>query len=293
MDLLLWFLAIPVTVAVSYFFFRKSGKSLSFYLLVDDQPLSKVDAAVRERLSIVFSYPEAPNSPGMQGPENRPSRNISDLHHLQVVLYNSGVKAITFTEAPTIQIPWRASILDASVIYQMPGDLGASLDRLPVEDGKDQTVRLAVRMLNKGEFAVIKFLLSEAINAHDLKMHLLAEELDRSIAIKKLPAAATKPMLEEASVGATIFGVLCMVLAASTGALASSMLGRSPLPSIWQVGVWGFIKNLSLVNVVTLASFISVFMLALFGVAAGFGVGVQPMFRRHRIVLPPELRPPG
>lgn len=293
MDVFLWFLAIPMSFAVGYFFFRKSGKSLSFYLLVDDQPLSKVDADVRGRLSIVFSYPEAPETHRIEGPENQPTLNIRDLHHVQVVIYNSGVKAITFTEAPTIEIPRMASILDASVIYQMPADLGASLARLPVEDGKDQTVRFAVRMLNKGEFAVIKFLLSESISAHDLKIHLLAEELDRSIAIRRLPVAATKSMFEEASIGAMIFGVLCMLLAASTGALATSMLRRSPLPDIWQVGVLGFIKNLSLINVVALASFASVFMLAVFGFAVGYGIGAQPMFRRHRIVLPNELRPPG
>lgn len=293
MDLFLWFLAIPVSAAVTYIFFRKSGKSLSFYLLVDDQPLSKVDASVRERLNISFSYPEPPNSSGLEGPENQHSKVIGNLHHLQVVIYNSGLRAITFNNAPTIEIPRTASILDASVIYQMPADLGASIARLPVEEGKDQTVRLAVQMLNKGEFAVVKFLLSEAINARDLKVHLLAEELGRSITIKQLPAEATKPMFEAASIGAVTFGLVCLFSAAATGALATSMLKTSPLPSVLQVGVFGFIKNFSLINAFSLVSFIAAFILLVFGLAIGFGLGLQPMFRRHRIVLPSELRPPG
>jgi len=291
MDLLLWLLAIPVSVAIGYIFFRKSGKALSFYLLVDDQPLSKVDASVRERLNISFSYPKAPNNQGLRESENEQLKIVGNLHHLQVVIYNSGLRAITFTEPPTIEIPRTASILDASVIYQKPSDLGASIVRLPVEDDKDQTVRLAVRMLNKGEFVVIKFLLSEAIDAHKLKVHLLAEELERSIPIKRLPAEATKPVFEEASLGAITFGFICLFSAAAAGAVTTAMLKMTPLPNLMQVGIWKFIKNFSLINGLSILAFVAVFILLIFGLVIGFGLGMQPIFRRHRIVLPAGLRP--
>jgi len=262
-------------------------------LLLDDQPLSRVDSTVRERLSIAFSYPEAPNNPGVAGPASRPSSVVGELHHIQVILYNSGVKAITFNESPTIEIPRRATILDASVIYQKPDDLEVVVARLPVDDNKDQIVRVAVRMLNKSEFLVIKFLLSEAIGAADLKLHLLAEDLPRNIAIKPLPPEATKSMFEAASVPAIVIGVMCAFCGVATAILATAMLKSSPLPSISEIGFLGFIKSISLLNYVSLVSFVSVFFLAVFGVAIGFGIGLQPMFRRHRIVLPIDLRPPG
>ena len=293
MELSLWIVALLASIAIAHFYFGRSGKSLSFYLLLDDQPLSRVDSTVRERLSIAFSYPEAPDNPGVAGPANRPSSAVGELHHLQVILYNSGVKAITFNESPTIEIPRRATILDASVIYQNPDDLEAVVARLPVDDNKDQIVRIAVRMLNKGEFLVIKFLLSEAIGAGSLKLHLLAEDIPRNITIKPLPPEATKSMFEAASISAIVIGVMCALSGVATAILAAAMLRNNPLPSISEVGVLGFAKNLSLLNYVSVVSFVSVFFLGIFGVAIGFGVGIQPMFRRHRIILPVDLRPPG
>lgn len=289
MDLILWIVALIASVVIAQIYFRRTGKALSFYLLLDDQPLSRVDQDVRKRLSINFSYPVAPDGANSQ-PESR-STEVKDLHHVQVVIYNNGVKAVTFTEAPTIEIPLSANILDASVIYQKPEDLEAAVARLPVADGKDQTVRIALRMLNRSEFVVVKFLLSQAIDAKALKLHLLAEDLDRNIKIKHLPADATKSRFEATDFAAITVGVFCILCGAATADLASAMLSKSPLPSISKLGLVGFFQQLSVDNCASLFSFISVVLLGLFGAALVYGIGIQPILLRDRVVLPKDLRP--
>lgn len=291
MELVLWIVALVASIAITHFYFQRSGKSLSFYLLLDDQPLSRVDLTVRERLSIVFSYPEAPGNLGVAAPTNKPPSIIGELQHLQVIVSNSGVKAITFSEAPTIEIPHHAEILDTSVIYQNPDDLNVEVARPPAGNEKNQIVRVALKMLNKGEFVVIKFLLSEAIRAGDLKLHLLAEDLPRNIAIKPLPPEATKSMFEEANIPALVIGFACALCSIATAIVTTALLERISFPSFYQVGFFGFFKSLTLLNVVSLVSFVSVFFLLIFAGAVGFGIGAQPIFRRHRIVLPVELRP--
>lgn len=293
MEFVLWILALVISLAIAHFYYRRSGKSLSFYLLFDDQPLSRVDPTVRERLSIAFSYPEAPGSPVEPGRGNLSTSPISNLHHIQVIIFNSGVKAITFNESPIIEIPGDVTILDASLIYQKPPDLDADIARLPSEEGKDQKVRIATKMLNKGELVVIKFLFSEAIDSAKLKLHLLAEDLPRNIVIRPIPREATKSRWEATDIAAIIVGVTCILLGAATVALAAHALHTNPPPSMEKFGIFGFIEHLTFINYMCAVSFIGSVFLGFFGAVISFGIGIQPLFQRDRVVLPIGLRPPG
>ena len=293
MEYILWILATVISLAIAHFYYRLSGKSLSFYLLFDDEPLSRVDPAVRDRLSIAFSYPEAPDNPGELGQKNPIASPITNLHHIQVIIFNSGIKAITFNESPIIEIPSCGTILDASLIYQKPSDLEANIARLPAEEGKDQKVIVATKMLNKGDLIVIKFLFSEAIDSGKLKLHLLAEDLPRNILIKPIPREATKSRWEAADVAAIVVGAICGLLGAAMVTLASHAWHTDPPPSIDKLGLLGFIEHLSFINYMCIVSFIGSVLLGFVGAAIGYGFGVHPLFQRNRVVLPVDLRPPG
>jgi hypothetical protein len=292
MDVFLWALGIIVAIVVTHVYWQRPGKSLSFFLLVDDQPLSKVAAEVRDRLTIFFSYPVAPDTPSSQGPSSRPAYNIGSLHHIQVVIVNTGVKAITFLEAPIFEIPANAAILDALIIHQKPDDLEASLARLPVVAGENQLVRVALKMLNKGDLLVVKLLLSDSIDALELKLHLLAEDLPRNISIRAIPPASTKRWFQAADWRAVLFGILCLIGAAAIAALDTESLKSHPFPSL-SSGIQQFISEFSMMQLETILSFFGVFMLTFLGAGIGFGLGLQPMLRRPRAILPPDLRPPG
>jgi len=290
MEYVLWILALVISIVIARFYHRRSGKLLSFYLLFDDQPLSRIDPTVRDRLSIGFSYPEAPGDPGQKNPAAIP---VANLHHIQVIILNNGVKAITFSEYPVIEIPRRVAILDASLIYQMPSDLEADIARLPAEEGRDQKVVVTTKMLNRDELLVIKFLLSEAIDSSELKLHLLAEDLPRNILIKPIPREATKSRWEATDVSAIVVGAVCALLGAAVVTLAAHSVHTNPLPSVEKLNFLGFIQHLSFINWMCFVSFIGSVFLGFFGAAIGYGIGIHPLFQRDRVVLPVDLRPPG
>jgi hypothetical protein len=296
MEATLWITGIVAAIIIAHVYYRLTvSKSLSFFLLVDDQPLSRVDQDVRNRLVVQFHDPEPPpaNDAANAITVNAGLRTtVGALHHLQVIVANTGVRAITFAEAPNMTIPSSSQILDASLIYQKPADLGASVARLPVGDDGEQHVSLSVPMLNRNEFFVAKILLSEAINSRDLKLHLRAEELERTICIKELPPEDTKPLREAFEWPALWIGALLLIGAIGTGLVDREVYEASPLPS-FQGGFLQFWGSFRLVHAAMIMSALFTGLLGAVGALFLISFGVQPFVKWRRVVLPVELRPGG
>jgi hypothetical protein len=299
MDKILWIAGTLGALLIAHFYYRLTvSKSISFFLLLDDRPLSHVNPDVRARLTVHFFGPEPAPAPTNIGDSitverGRESIAVGELQHLQVIVTNTGSRAISFAEAPTINLPNENVILDASIIYQKPEDLGASLTRLPVVDGGAQKIQLAVPLLNKGEFFVVKFLISDNIEAHSLKLHLLSEDLPRTVKIEPLPADATKSTLEAVDWRAIWIGGLLLTISISTYFTEAALYAMRPLPSIFSVGVKQFVGHLAPIHVAFLISFLGIIVVGLLGAISLFGMGLEPFFTRRRIVLPAELRPSG
>lgn len=298
MEYVLWVIGVVIAIVVAHAYYRLSiSKSLSFFLLHDDQPLSKVDPNVRSRLVVQFFKPEAPPSTNDafpltgEAPSSQNATIVQALHHIQVLVANTGVRAISFTEAPTIEIPSGKLLLDASIIHQRPKDLGASLARLPVADDGVQRLRLAIPLLNRREFFIVKLLLSDVIAPLDIKVHLLAEDLDRTIGIRPLPANATKSVLEAFEWPAIWVGVLLIFCTTALLLVENAFYKLHPLPSILDVGITAYFSSLTAIHVELGLGFVGILAYGFIGIVLLFGIGLQSLTNWRRIVLPTEMRP--
>jgi hypothetical protein len=296
MEHVLWVLAIIISIVIAHFYYRLSlNKALSFFLLLDDRPLSKVDPNVRARLAVKFSAPEPPPNPGNPAPQGEVIAHepidIGDLQHLQVVIANTGVRAITFQEAPILPISVDGLILDASIIHQCPLDLSASLARLPVDADGMQKTRITIPMLNRGEYVVVKFLLSGIADTSSLKLQSLAEDLPRSIPIKPLPANATKSIFEAIDWMAVWIGATCIAWAIGIYFVNRSAFAAHPLPDPFKAGVANFFHSTETIDIGLFISCTAVVGIGGLGAGLMFGMGLGAITKRHRIVLPKELRP--
>ena len=298
METAIWTLVgIAVTFGISHLYYRMgSSKSLGFFLLVDDQPLSRVDADVRERLVVQFFVPEAPEGvPGHEreyaAAERRNAIVVGTLHHVQIVVANTGIKAISFNEAPTFDIPANSLILDASIIYKKPQDMTASIVRLPVAQGDMQVVQLAIKMLNRGEFVLVKLLLSEAVPREVLRLHLLAEDLPRTLTATPMPAQSTKSRIESIEWPAVVVGFICAVGAGFTYILAAAFLAEHPLPALFSKDPAAFFGAITSRHFAAGYCLVFAIVMGFFSTAILFGVGLTPGMKSRRFVLPSELRP--
>ena len=299
METILWVIGILIALAIAHIYYRLSlSKSLSFFLLLDDQPLSRIDPNVRSRLRVQFFNPEGP-PPNVDAPnevvdiQTGQHAVIQALHHLQIIVANTGVKAISFTESPVIDIPAGKSVLDASIIHQRPLDLGASLARMPVKDDGIQKLSLSVKLLNRREYFIVKLLLSDVVNPSDLKVHLLAEDLERTISVKRLPANTTKSVLEALEWTAIWLGAVLSILVVALYFVASKLYELHPIPSPLDIGFGKFFLQLTFEQACLIGAYVGVAVFGFISAVLFFGIGLQSLTNWKRIILPAELRPPG
>ena len=289
-DLILSYVAGLIT---SYVFYRLSlRKSLSFFLLLNDQPLALVNADVRERLQVQFFPPtEAPDQPNVEGHVIRQAYRVGALQHLQFIIRNSGIRGIKFDDMPTIELPSGTRILDATIIHKHPTELAATLDALPVNAEETQKLRVAIPLLNKAEFVVIKILLSDAIDISTLALHLSGEDLPRSISWKGLPPDATRPWLETIEWAPTIVGSILLLCAGAMSILSLGVYHSHVL--LTSDETLGFLTTSAGISVVLALAAVGIFFFVVFGLVLMLGIGLQSVIRPKRIVLPSSLRPYG
>ena len=281
-------------VACSYAFYRLAlRKTLSFLHLVDDQPLSRVNSDVRNRLVVRFFSPRPPpdtnNQAGGEGEQD--AREVGALQHLQFILMNSGLRGIKFEETPTLEIAADKVILDASIVHKHPADLKASINIRPVSEGGMQQIHFAVPLLNRGEYVLVKLLLSEAIDAGQLRLHLVAEDLPRQIVPKALPPDATRSLLESIEWSAIFVGSLFLACALAMYFVIIAGFTAHPIPEWTDAGLVTFKAKLEWIHLGLIVSSMGDALMGGLGAMIFFGIGFQSLTHRNRIVLPPELRP--
>src|SRR6516225_8652420 len=144
MEILLWIVGIVLSIGIARHYYKQSfSKRLSFFLLVDDRPFLRIAPDVLERLKINYTLPP----PTPDSAQEISTQVISSIHHLQVIIANTGARAITFVESPTIEIPVNAAVLDATIIHQNPSDLEVSLLRQPWGGKGPQSFFCSVKMM--------------------------------------------------------------------------------------------------------------------------------------------------
>jgi hypothetical protein len=276
-------------VLSSYVFYRLSlRKSLAFLLLVNDQPLARVNADVRARLKVEFFAPATPDQDAVNPPQ---PKAVGALHHLQFIIQNAGLRAIRFDEMPSILIPGTATLLDASIVYRGPETLQVSLEVNPASADGSQRVALRIPLLNKSEFCVLKLLLSEAIDPKSLVLHLSGEDLPRTINWKDLPSDATKPMKESIQWFPALTGCTMMICAGAIYYLAESIEKQQGPIRFSGMTLSQFFGQFTLLHAELALSVVGFFILAVLGLALTVGFGLGAFTRWRRIILPPELRP--
>lgn len=292
MEIILWVGSVVIAILISHFYYRRSiSKALSFFLLLDDKPLSHVSKDVRERLE--FKFKSSPKQPSEEGDkrlaaEEPQSIGIDALHNLQFVIANTGIRAITFAENPSIDIPTDNLILDASIIHQKPDNLGAGVIRLPVGQGECQRIKITVPMLNKGEYVILKLLLSGVLDTSALKLRLLSEDLERNIDLAELPTDSTKSFRESIDWMAIWVGAL-LILFCSAIVIVCDAYNKSNLVHA-KGAVDLILKWLDVSHIALMLAMLGSFLLGLFGFALLLGIGLIGPFKRVRLVIPAELR---
>ena len=292
MAALLWVIGILAAIPISHFYYRRSlNKTLSFFLIHEDQPLSRMDVGVRERLKVQFFSPNPPPQANVAAPLTAQAHEVGALHHLQFLIANTGVRAISFHEGPTLEIPAGKLILDASIIYQKPDELAASLAPLPIIDAGPQKIRFSIPLLNRGEFFIGKLLLSESTNVHELALALVAEDLPRSVSIMPLPRESTMSLYETIEWAAVWFGLFCIALAVGCYFASSAVYVANPFPDLREVGIANYFTHIRPIHLALIGSASATIFLGFIGAILLFSMGLKGLLRRHRIVLPPKFRP--
>ena len=158
-----------VTVLASRYYFRRSiSKRLSLYGLLNSFVFDGIARDVRKQLQFRF-----------QG------REVNELQQVVFLVANDGERAIRdVIESLTLTIPPGVEVLDASIVHRQPE--GLKVDIIPnLHPRTGSSFALDFPLLNKGEFFVVKLLLSGRFKLSHLTV--LCDDLPRSIQIESLP----------------------------------------------------------------------------------------------------------
>jgi hypothetical protein len=270
-------IGIAATVLVSHYYFRRSTrKSLGVYELLDSLIFAGIDPLVRSQLHFSFR-----------------SKEVEELHQLMFVIANDGERPIaTVIEPLTLVIPPGVELLDASILHREPDTLTAKIGIIEANDigQKAKSVSFEFPLLNRGDFFVIKLLLSGRLPSEDLSFRLLAEDLPRTIRMKPVPHHVLHDQPNRIQWGAVVAGGV--ILLVPTWLVYSLYLLRSSRPEIFPYPWASFVISIQsiglLVPAAILFGFFS-FLGLMFVVSAGFG-GEFPPPRGPHFSLPRELR---
>lgn len=263
------------TIAISHYYFRRTvSKRLSIYLILRNRVLAGIDDNVRQQLKFYFG-----------------NEQVTELFQIEFIVANDGERAVSSCIEPlSLRLPTAVKLLDSSILHRNPTDLRVQTD---VEVGTTGRTVLKWKfpLLNKGEFFLVKLLLNADFGRKQLRFHILADDLPRTIESNWLPPQATRSEgggVEWTAVTAgTVFLAFAAGLAYCLYAYAMSRPWMLPFP-------WGNFRP-SWIETPALALSCFGFMLTAFlGGLFIFGLGLEGFFRRHpKFPLPSELRSSG
>ena len=132
-------------------------------------PMSGMGAELRKELDVEFK-----------------ARKVGNLIEAQFLVVNDGNKALRDVIEP-LCLRWSPSVrvLDAQVVQTQSADIKVTADLVQVSDGH-QNVTLSFDLLNAKEWFIVKVIADGAPDAVDWIWSIVADELPRSLNLKRL-----------------------------------------------------------------------------------------------------------
>lgn len=263
-------IGIIATVLVSRYYFRRSTKKeLSPYRLLESQIFAGIEPQVRRRLRFTFEDQE-----------------VEELSHLGLLIANTGERAISgFLEPPSITLPAGAKVLDATLEHRYPETLEASV----IVDGdvaSGQRVSFRLPLLNKGEYFVVRLLISGDVSLGKLRLRLLADDLPREIRFTFLPYYATRTRRAGVEWGAIGGGASLLALAFCSGYVLRLLHGYRP--SLFLLP-WSTFEP-SFESIAAHVAVAITLLLGVLGAVVSIGAGLSEAFSRGpRFPLPDHI----
>jgi hypothetical protein len=199
---------------------------------------------------------------------------------------NDGERAISNVIEPLrLGFPVGHRVLDASILHKNPDSLQVAVG---VERGGDHSEALVSRfpLLNKGEYFVVKLLLSGFVPSKELSFSLLADDLPRTLRPSWLPVDSMREPSSRIEWTPIVIGSVFVLIAAALGHAVYMLRQVRPelLPFPWA----GFRPGAETISV--MVALVIAVLLVVIGIAvifAGFG---SLMPNRAKFPLPKELR---
>lgn len=266
-------LGIVATVLVSrYYFLRSVDKSLSVFGLLNSYVFAGIAPDVRRNLHFIFQEQE-----------------VNDLQQVVLLVANDGERAISNVIEPlSVQLPKNIEVLDASILHRHPEALKATISHTSGVLG--QLLELSFPLLNKGEFFVVKLLLSGSVAMRDLPFTILADDLPRSLKVKQLPPASLRDSGYKVQWGLAAAGCIVLLfpiwIVYMLHLLWTNQPGLFPYP--WAAYVFSWPSLLLVVPAAILLVFFGVIGTTM--AISAFFDGEFPPSRGPKFPLPKELR---
>jgi hypothetical protein len=262
------------TVFVGQYYFRRTvNKSLGVYGLLNSYVFAGIAGDVRRQLNFRFQ-----------------DKDVKELQQLVFLVANDGEKAIRDMMAPMkLSIPGNVEVLDASIIHKKPDDLTATI---AIKEEAQSTTGLCLDfpLLNKGEFFVVKLLLSGQLPIEKVRFAVLAEDLPRSLSVMPAPPTALREEGFRVEWSLAVVATLILLFVAWAGwwllVLRESRPELFPVPwNTFRVTIEAAFLLIPALLFLPVLGIIGMAMVA----AAAFG-GEFPPSRTRKFPLPKELQ---
>lgn len=162
------------TVVVAHYYFRRTTrKSLGVYEILSTQIFAGIEKSVRDQLKFTFRGHE-----------------VQDLQQVEFLIANDGERAISHVIEPLRHdLATKAKLLDASILYRHPESLKVDIRTVQIPNGSTSII-FDFPLLNKGDFFLVKLLLSGRAKSKDFAFRIIADDLPRSLSATWLPSNA-------------------------------------------------------------------------------------------------------
>lgn len=257
-----------IGLLIGRYFHRKTvDRSVGVYARTDAKLFDGVAEEVREELTVRFR-----------------GNAVADLHHLELVVANDGERAVgQFHKPIKIEFPYAISILDATVLDSSHSDLPITLKL----DAEDSVARLLLDLpfLNRGDWLVMKVLLTPPVDLTSVSVFTLAEELEPHIRVQSMPAeSAGQTWIEKLQWWLLLVALVAVMLG---GMVAMNWL--APEVRVLAIDLGGGGLVLGIAAVVMLTMWIALSLLGILVVAKaidGVGRTLEAIFPVGRLPFP-------
>jgi hypothetical protein len=265
-----------VTVLASRYYFRRSiSKRLSVYRLLDSFVFDGITPDVRKELQFRFH-----------------TRDVNELQQVVFLVANDGERAIRDVIEPlALTIPHEIEVLDASIMYRQPEGLKADII-VELHAPNSSDLQFTFPLLNKGEFFVVKLLLSGRFRFSSFSV--LCDDLPRTITAEPLPADSVQDKEYSFEWIPALIGL--GFLAGAAWVLCSAYLLHGPHPELFRPIMFPKPRTIAFAPIAFLYSGVGAVVLLFFAGLGGLLLGLAvfggefPPFRGPKFRLSKEIQ---